>query len=117
MWKPETGGWAHETALTLRPVPDEPHARNPDARATRLAAGDLTALADLYDRYGSLVYSAAFRLTGDETTASAATGDAFLSVWREPDLLRGRTAGDGLLTITRSRVQVPGQPTTAPRGK
>jgi RNA polymerase sigma-70 factor, ECF subfamily len=49
-----------------------------------IAAGDERALGALYDRYGATVYSLAYAMTGDETTAETVVSDVFAQVWREP---------------------------------
>ncbi|MCC7209770.1 MAG: sigma-70 family RNA polymerase sigma factor [Anaerolineae bacterium] len=69
----------------------------------RMARGDPTALGDLYDRYGRLVYSLAYRVLGDTSQAEEVTQDTFLKVWREPlawDPAHGRFDG-WLLTLAR----------------
>jgi RNA polymerase sigma-70 factor (ECF subfamily) len=50
--------------------------------AAGLAAGDQSALAELYDRYGGLAYSVAARMLGDRGRAEDAVQDAFWGVWR-----------------------------------
>jgi RNA polymerase sigma factor (sigma-70 family) len=50
--------------------------------AAALAAGDQSALAELYDRYGGLAYSVALRVLDDPGRAEDAVQDAFLGVWR-----------------------------------
>jgi RNA polymerase sigma-70 factor (ECF subfamily) len=47
----------------------------------RVAAGDERALADLYDRFGGMVYSLAVAILRDAGEAEEATADAFLQVW------------------------------------
>ena len=46
-----------------------------------LAAGDTTALEELYDRYGSLAYSVSVRILGDPGKAEDVVQDAFLRLW------------------------------------
>jgi len=53
-----------------------------DALLTALAARDLGALAALYDRYGRLAYSLAYRILGESEAAEDVVQDAFLSAWR-----------------------------------
>ena len=48
----------------------------------RLADGELDALADLYDRYKTMAYSIAYRITNDATLAEDVVQEAFLGVWR-----------------------------------
>jgi RNA polymerase sigma-70 factor, ECF subfamily len=49
--------------------------------AEALAAGDVAALAQLYDRYGSLAYSVSIRILGDPGKAEDVVQDAFLKLW------------------------------------
>jgi RNA polymerase sigma-70 factor (ECF subfamily) len=49
--------------------------------AIALAAGDQSALADLYDLYGGLAYSVALRVLGDRGRAEDVVQEAFLRVW------------------------------------
>ena len=48
----------------------------------RLADGELDALEDLYDRYKTMAYSIAYRITNDSSLAEDVVQDAFLGVWR-----------------------------------
>lgn len=48
----------------------------------RLADGELDALGDLYDRYKTMAFSIAYRITNDATLAEDVVQDAFLGVWR-----------------------------------
>src|SRR3981081_762149 len=48
----------------------------------RLAEGELDALEDLYDRYKTMAYSIAYRITNDATLAEDVVQEAFLGVWR-----------------------------------
>jgi RNA polymerase sigma-70 factor (ECF subfamily) len=49
---------------------------------TLLAGGDPQAIEMLYERYGRLAYSLAFRVLGDAAAAEDVVQEAFLSVWR-----------------------------------
>jgi RNA polymerase sigma-70 factor (ECF subfamily) len=49
--------------------------------AAGLAAGDVDALAQLYDRYGPLAYSVSVRILGDSGKAEDVVQDAFLKLW------------------------------------
>jgi len=53
-----------------------------DALLRSLAERDLGALAALYDRYGRLAYSLAYRILGESESAEDVVQDAFLSAWR-----------------------------------
>ena len=55
----------------------------------RLAGGDLGALDRLYEQYGAMAFSIAYRITGDRSAAEDVVQDAFLGAWRNA----GRYAG------------------------
>src|SRR5213594_481962 len=65
---------------TVFGVPDQQP--SDDALLSSLAARDLGALAALYDRYGRLAYSLAYRILGESEGAEDVVQDAFLSAWR-----------------------------------
>jgi RNA polymerase sigma-70 factor, ECF subfamily len=48
----------------------------------RLAGGDLGALDQLYEQYGAMAFSIAYRITGDRSAAEDVVQDAFLGAWR-----------------------------------
>jgi RNA polymerase sigma factor (sigma-70 family) len=48
----------------------------------RMAAGDLDALDALYERYKTMAYSIAARITNDPTLAEDVVQEAFLGAWR-----------------------------------
>ena len=48
----------------------------------RVAAGELDALDMLYDRYRTMAYSIALRITADASLAEDVVQDAFLGAWR-----------------------------------
>jgi RNA polymerase sigma-70 factor, ECF subfamily len=52
------------------------------AALLRIANGELAALEDLYDRYKTMAYSIAYRITNDATLAEDVVQDAFLGAWR-----------------------------------
>lgn len=49
----------------------------------RITHQDTTALSELYDRYGRLVFSIALRILGDAETAEEITQDVFVLVWQK----------------------------------
>jgi RNA polymerase sigma-70 factor, ECF subfamily len=49
---------------------------------SRLADGELDALGDLYDRYKTMAFSIAYRITNDATLAEDVVQEAFLGAWR-----------------------------------
>ena len=48
----------------------------------RVAAGELDALEELYDRYRTMAYSIALRMTADAALAEDVVQEAFLGAWR-----------------------------------
>ena len=48
----------------------------------RLARGDLGALDQLYEQYGAMAFSIAYRITGDRAAAEDVVQEAFLGAWR-----------------------------------
>lgn len=48
----------------------------------RLAGGDLGALERLYEQYGAMSFSIAYRITGDRASAEDVVQEAFLGAWR-----------------------------------
>ena len=52
------------------------------AALERIARGELGALDDLYERYKTMSYSIAYRITNDATLAEDVVQEAFLGVWR-----------------------------------
>ncbi len=48
----------------------------------RVVSGDLGALERLYETYGVMAFSIAFRITGDRAAAEDVVQDAFLGAWR-----------------------------------
>jgi RNA polymerase sigma-70 factor, ECF subfamily len=71
----------------------------------RLAAGELEALHELYERHKSMAYSIALRITGNQASAEDAVQDAFLGVWRSAGrYVAGRASvRTWLLTIVHRR--------------
>ena len=71
----------------------------------RMARGDETALAELYDRHASKVYAAARAVVGEPADADEVTTDVFVHAWRSAgayDASRGTVAA-WLFTLARSR--------------
>jgi RNA polymerase sigma-70 factor (ECF subfamily) len=72
---------------------------------TGLKTGDQGAMAELYDRYSSVVYAVALRVLGDTGAAEDVLQEVFLQLWRNPgafDAARG-SLGSWLAVITRNR--------------
>jgi RNA polymerase sigma factor (sigma-70 family) len=69
----------------------------------RIAQQDQTALSALYERYGTPVYSLAYRILNNAHLAEEVTQDTFLKVWRGAsgwDASKGRLSS-WLLTVAR----------------
>jgi RNA polymerase sigma-70 factor (ECF subfamily) len=76
-----------------------------EALIALLERGQEDALAELYDRYGQVAYSLAYRMLRNETLAEDAVQEAFLTVWRTaarfiPERAKAST---WLLTIVHRR--------------
>jgi RNA polymerase sigma-70 factor (ECF subfamily) len=71
----------------------------------RMAEGELGALDDLYERYKTMAYSIAYRITNDSTLAEDVVQDAFLGAWRNASrYLEGRgSVKTWLLSIVHHR--------------
>jgi len=70
-----------------------------------IRSGDQSAMAALYDRYSSIVYSVALRVLGDTGAAEDVLQDVFMQLWRNPGLFdsnRG-SLGAWLAVIARNR--------------
>jgi DNA-directed RNA polymerase specialized sigma24 family protein len=50
----------------------------------RLTAGDLDALAEAYDQYGSHVYGVAVKVTKSQEHAEEVTQSVFVALWEQP---------------------------------
>ena len=53
--------------------------------AARLTAGDDHALAEVFDRFGPVVFGAAVGIVGDGSSAQDVVQDVFVELWRHPD--------------------------------
>lgn len=76
---------------------------DPTALLRRIAQGDDSALAALYDEYAGRVYGFVLRVVGDAALAQEVTQDVFLKVWQHPhqwDPARGQFSS-WLLTVAR----------------
>ena len=83
---------------TAAPVSDE-------LLLTRIQAGDQKAMAEIFDRYGSTVYSVALRVLKDSGQAEDVMQEIFFQLWKSPYAFareRG-SLGAWLAVITRHR--------------
>ncbi len=71
----------------------------------RIKVGDHRALAELYDLYGSIVYSFAVRILRDTATAESVVQEVFLTVWRKAEQFQPERGSfcTWLLTVTRNK--------------
>src|SRR5690242_20373870 len=75
------------------------------ALVSGVRSGDESAMARLYDKYSSIVYSVALRVLGDTGVAEDVLQEVFMQLWRNPgvfDSSRGNLAA-WLSVITRNR--------------
>jgi RNA polymerase sigma-70 factor (ECF subfamily) len=75
------------------------------ALVSAIRYGDESAMARLYDRYSSVVYSVALRVLGDSGRAEDILQEVFIQLWRKPgifDSSRGNLAA-WLSVIARNR--------------
>jgi RNA polymerase sigma-70 factor (ECF subfamily) len=76
-----------------------------EALLDRVRARDHQAMTDLFDRYGSMVYSVALRVLKDPAQAEDVMQDVFFNVWENPRaFIAGRgSLGAWLLVVARNR--------------
>jgi RNA polymerase sigma factor (sigma-70 family) len=76
-----------------------------EAILSLIASSDEEALAELYDRFGSVAYGLALRILRDEALAQDAVQEAFLAVWRTADrfLAERARASTWVLTLVHRR--------------
>lgn len=89
---------------SLSSVEISPSSTDP-ALVSAIRSGHQGAMAALYDRYSSVVYSVALRVLGDTGAAEDIQQEVFLQLWRNPgafDSSRGNL-GAWLAVITRNR--------------
>ena len=71
-----------EPEIAARSGPGSPSDRTDRETMDRLASGDLGALERLYEHYGAMSFSIAYRITGDRAAAEDVVQEAFLGAWR-----------------------------------
>ena len=90
--------WPMHSAGSLFPAADR-------ELVARAAGGDDRAMTDLYDRYGAVLYTIAYRVVGQRADAEEVVVDAFAQAWRDAGRFEaGRGSVAAWLTmIARSR--------------
>lgn len=75
------------------------------ALLARVGQGDQQAMAEIFDRYGSMVYSVALRVLKDPGSAEDVMQEIFFQVWQNPRaFVPGRgSLGGWLLVVARNR--------------
>jgi RNA polymerase sigma-70 factor, ECF subfamily len=78
----------------------------PDSLLRRVASGDQTAVEEVLDRYGGLVWSLARRYCGNLTDAEDAAQEVFVDVWRSAGRFDDAVAGEAtfIAMIARRRL-------------
>ncbi|HEY4227692.1 MAG TPA: sigma-70 family RNA polymerase sigma factor [Candidatus Limnocylindrales bacterium] len=71
-----------EPEIVARSGPGPDSDRTDRESMDRLAGGDLGALDQLYEQYGVMAFSIAYRITGDRAAAEDVVQESFLGAWR-----------------------------------
>jgi RNA polymerase sigma-70 factor (ECF subfamily) len=81
------------------------HDPSDDLLLQRVRGRDRQAMADVFDRYGGMVYSVALRVLKDPGQAEDAMQEIFFQIWRKPEAFeQGRgSLGGWLMVIARNR--------------
>ena len=97
---------SNDASQSLRPLKagDDSH-ESDESLLRRVGEKDQQAMANLFDRYGGLVYSVALRVLRDTGRAEDLLQDVFFQLWRNPgSFLPSRgSLGAWLLVVTRNR--------------
>jgi RNA polymerase sigma-70 factor, ECF subfamily len=84
---------------------DRLQAANDEFLLERVRANDQKAMADIFDRYGSLVYSVSLRVLKDPGQAEDVMQEIFFQLWKNPNtFVQGRgSLGAWLAVVARNR--------------
>lgn len=98
-------GSANRERAADEPVPVNLTHLSDEALIALLERGEEVALAELYDRYGQIAFSLAYRMLRNETLAEDAVQEAFLTVWRNASRFvpERAKASTWLMTIVHRR--------------
>lgn len=99
-------GFPDNPTSSARPADRVQFDASQDARVLqRIAKRDHTAMAELFDQYGSMVYSVALRVLKDPASAEDVMQDVFFRLWENPaSFITGRgSLGAWLLVVARNR--------------
>ena len=99
---PNLVGSLPKPSLVRMPVMNLPELSDADLIA-RFAWRDEMALAEIYDRYSSLLFGLAMRVSGSKERAEEIVQDAFMKLWRNPNLFDASRAGLSTFLITLVR--------------
>ncbi len=99
---------ASERSFDNPSAPSEParmRSADDEALLERVRAKDQNSMTDLFDRYGSMVYSVALRVLKDPGNAEDIMQDIFFQLWENPQAFNaGRgSLGAWLLVVARNR--------------
>lgn len=83
--------------------PSDPEALQDARLLAAVAEGDQQALAALYRRHGSLIYSLLVRMLGNTPEAQEATQDTFLKIWRRAQHYRPERSTPGAWMVMLAR--------------
>src|SRR5215469_9786036 len=85
--------------------PELENSSSDEALLEKLRMQDHAAMAALFNRYGSMVYSVALRVLKDPSGAEDVMQEVFFQVWQSPQAFvpRRGSLGAWLLVVTRNR--------------
>jgi RNA polymerase sigma-70 factor (ECF subfamily) len=96
----------HERMSEATPLPPPDERQEVDAQLVRrIAQGDKTAMAELYDRFSRPLYATALRVVSDPSEAQDIVHDVFITMWEKAATFQ-TTRGSAFawaLTLTRNR--------------
>jgi RNA polymerase sigma-70 factor (ECF subfamily) len=90
---------------SVAPGPARMRSAEDEALLERVRAKDQNSMTDLFDRYGSMVYSVALRILKDPGNAEDVMQDIFFQLWENPAVFNSSrgSLGAWLLVVARNR--------------